>query len=635
MAADDHFHRSGRDPWSSVRRHLDPISETYRRTGSVSQASGLTRVRVAGWLPAAIRRRLPSARRLADRVVLSLAAVGRRRDAAGAPVEAAAGPPDGWTPPALPVTVVTWGPAASVSPAGPADVRWLHLERPDATALASVVERDDRQVICVLAPTSHPADPGWLAALVGPIEAGAVATTPLLVHPRRPRRSATPHDGRARELGLTLEVADGVPRLTANRAGQVMGDATAGTPAEVDATSAACVAVARAALADALGDGSRFGPGDDLDSVLADVTLGLHLGGSSLLGVPEVLVIDERPVGALAALGSPVDPRGDAWAGVVGRRGPALVRAGRGPTTTAPPTFAITTAAPSEKVATQWGDWHFAQALARALRARNASARVQTFDHCDGLAGRSCDVHLVVRGLRPVERTTGQRHVLWIISHPELVTDAELDAADLVLVASTPFGAALQRRTSTPVEVLLQATDHHRFRPLPPDPALAHPLVVVAKTRDVLRPIVADALAAGLEPTIFGSGWEGFVDADHIAATHVANEQLPLVYSSAGVLLNDHWTSMRELGFVSNRIFDALACGTPVVSDHLPEIADLFGPTVRTYRTVDELRAAVDDLLADPVAARERAAEGRQLVLAAHTMDHRAARLLELVGDLG
>src|SRR5262249_31668459 len=152
--------------------------------------------------------------------------------------------------------------------------------------------------------------------------------------------------------------------------------------------------------------------------------------------------------------------------------------------------------------------------------------------------------------------------------------------------------------------VFLQATDHHRFRPVPVDPASHHSVVVVAKTRDVLRPIVADALAAGLRPTIYGSGWESFVDPSLIAATHVANDELPAIYSSAGVLLNDHGASMRELGFVSNRVFDALACGTPIVSDHLPEIAELFGPAVGTYRTVDELEARVSERLADPDAAR-------------------------------
>ena len=159
--------------------------------------------------------------------------------------------------------------------------------------------------------------------------------------------------------------------------------------------------------------------------------------------------------------------------------------------------------------------------------------------------------------------------------------------------------------------------------------------MVVAKTREVLRPVVADAVAVGLRPAIYGSGWGGFVDPELIVADYVPNEQLPVVYSSAGVLLNDHWGTMRSRGFVSNRLFDALACGTPVISDHLPEVHDLFGDAVPTYRDPEQLRALVDADLKDPIAAQGRAAAGRQDVLAAHTFDQRARQLLDALARSG
>jgi spore maturation protein CgeB len=237
--------------------------------------------------------------------------------------------------------------------------------------------------------------------------------------------------------------------------------------------------------------------------------------------------------------------------------------------------------------------------------------------------------------LAPVRRTPGQRHVLWVISHPEAVTDAECDEADLVLVASARFADALRARTATPVEVLLQATDHHRFRPVGPDPRFRHPVTVVAKTRETMRASVADALAAGLRPAIYGGGWDGLVDESLIKARHVPNEQLPAVYASAGVVLNDHWETMRAWGFVSNRVFDVLACGTPLVSDHLPELEALLGDAVPTYGTPDELRQLVAGALDEPAAARARAERGRQQVLAAHTFDHRAGQLLDLLARHG
>jgi glycosyltransferase involved in cell wall biosynthesis len=255
--------------------------------------------------------------------------------------------------------------------------------------------------------------------------------------------------------------------------------------------------------------------------------------------------------------------------------------------------------------------------------------RVQTLDHVDDLAGRACDVHCVIRGLHPVRRTPGQTHVLWIISHPETVSTAECDAADLVLVASVRFAESLRTRTRTPVLVFLQATDADRFRPGPVAPEHAHDVAIVAKSRDVFRSAVADAVAAGLRPAIYGSGWEPFVDPALLVREYVPNEELPQVYASIGVLLNDHWQTMRDWGFVSNRLFDALACATPVISDDLPELDEVFGGTVLAYRDVDELRELVASTLADPAVARARAARGRELVVAHHTFERRAREFVD------
>jgi hypothetical protein len=66
-----------------------------------------------------------------------------------------------------------------------------------------------------------------------------------------------------------------------------------------------------------------------------------------------------------------------------------------------------------------------------------------------------------------------------------------------------------------------------------------------------------------------------------------------------------------------------------VISDHLDEIATLFGDAVPTFNSRDELRALVETTLENPEPARQRARRGRDQVLAAHTFDHRAHALSE------
>jgi spore maturation protein CgeB len=114
----------------------------------------------------------------------------------------------------------------------------------------------------------------------------------------------------------------------------------------------------------------------------------------------------------------------------------------------------------------------------------------------------------------------------------------------------------------------------------------------------------------------------------------VPYEQLPDLYSSAAIVLNDHWDDMREHGFVSNRVFDALACGAFVLSDENAGLAEAVGEGVETFSDVDDLRAKLGLYLEDPRLRREVAERGRRAVLARHTADHRAEQLLELLAEV-
>jgi GT2 family glycosyltransferase/spore maturation protein CgeB len=297
--------------------------------------------------------------------------------------------------------------------------------------------------------------------------------------------------------------------------------------------------------------------------------------------------------------------------------------------------IAVVTGIPDGGQARTWGDWHFAEGFARALVRAGAGATVHTSTAVDVARAHLADalVYLHGRGALPVGE--GQLTVLWCISHPEDLSTEECDEADLVLVAShTGYAEDLAHRTRTPVRRLLQATDHRRFYPRPVSPQYAHPVAFVGNSRFVHRQVVRDAFAAGLAPAVYGANWSRFLPSAAVLAEHVPNEELPELYSSVSVLLNDHWESMRTYGIASNRMFDALACGGVVVSDHVPGIEELFNGAVATYRDADDLRASVERLLTDHAERRDRSRRGREAVVARHTFDHRAAELVRLLRQL-
>lgn len=293
--------------------------------------------------------------------------------------------------------------------------------------------------------------------------------------------------------------------------------------------------------------------------------------------------------------------------------------------------FCIKTGAPSRFVAAEWGDVHFAQALGRELRRRGHRSIVQTLDEWDDSAGLYCDVVIHLRGLSPYEPKPGQFNVLWCISHPDELTVSECESYDLVGVASERFAATLRTRVSRPVVVLEQATDPRLFYP-EPNADFDHQLLFVANSRKVMRRIMSDLLPTEHELAVYGTNWRGLIDERHIAGEHVPNAQLRGAYSSAAIVLNDHWDDMREHGFVSNRIYDALACGAVVVSDDLPELQARFADAVVTYSSRDELAGVIERLLRSPQEREQRGRRGRELVLGAHTFAHRVDQLLEDIG---
>jgi GT2 family glycosyltransferase len=299
--------------------------------------------------------------------------------------------------------------------------------------------------------------------------------------------------------------------------------------------------------------------------------------------------------------------------------------------------WAIKHAAPAGEVGETWGDTHFARALADALRQRGQEVVIDHREEFERASGRHDDVVLVLRGLRALRTSPEFATLAWVISHPDLVTRAELEAYDHVFAASTTWSHARSRAWGVPIEPLLQATDPVRFHPERGTPGTGHDVLFVGNSRNVNRPVVRDAVAAGLPLKIFGSDWGQFVPADLIAGEYIDNEHLATAYRSAGVVLNDHWEDMARDGFLSNRLFDAVACGARVITDEVAggseTLREIFGDAVQIYRGVEDLHrlAEADDAVFGDDATRLAVAAG---VAVEHSFGARADRLIEVAHEV-
>jgi spore maturation protein CgeB len=114
---------------------------------------------------------------------------------------------------------------------------------------------------------------------------------------------------------------------------------------------------------------------------------------------------------------------------------------------------------------------------------------------------------------------------------------------------------------------------------------------------------------------------------------HVSAHDHPALYSGSRLTLNLTRDAMARAGYCpSGRLFEAAACGTPIVSDWFEGLEDFFrsGKEILIARDVDDVLNALDlsdeELLHIATRARER-------TLAEHTGDHRAQQLISYLEE--
>lgn len=128
---------------------------------------------------------------------------------------------------------------------------------------------------------------------------------------------------------------------------------------------------------------------------------------------------------------------------------------------------------------------------------------------------------------------------------------------------------------------------------------------------------------------IYGQGW------DHLARPgmrlsmlgSIHNDQVQDKIKMAKYLVN----AVPEYYACSERILEAAMCGCPVVTTWTRYLEQEFGDSLWFYRTPDELKAAIAEIVAGR-GVREKIERARAVVMARHLWKHRAQAILDAVG---
>ena len=181
---------------------------------------------------------------------------------------------------------------------------------------------------------------------------------------------------------------------------------------------------------------------------------------------------------------------------------------------------------------------------------------------------------------------------------------------------------------------MLQCTDPSRFR-CNDNVDVIPAILFVGNSRKVMRPIVQHAIDAELDLHVYGADWEALIPSKYIKGTHIDNSVLSEYYSKYSILLNDHWDTMKKYGFISNRLFDAVAAGATIISDNVKGIDKVFGGAVYVYDgTALGLRKQIELAVKQRKEYNIQRQVYSQKVITEHSFKKRAYALISIIENL-
>jgi glycosyltransferase involved in cell wall biosynthesis len=277
-------------------------------------------------------------------------------------------------------------------------------------------------------------------------------------------------------------------------------------------------------------------------------------------------------------------------------------------------------------------------ALPTAILAKAAGSIV--VQEVNGSAG---DIYDAWPRLRPLARLLA------------LVMHAQYRLADAIVVVTPGLEGHVRHRTGRRrgYHVIGNGADVDRFRPMGTAAAGSRPYVVFVGALaswqgidTVLDAVKTAAWPPDVDVVIAGDGRErGRVEIAAMAnprirwlGTIAYSEAPALVAGSLAALVPKANAPSCRYGLSPLKLFEAMACGVPVVASDLPGLGD----TVRAHDCgltfpagdPDALTRSVAQLAADPAQARDMGSRGRAAALALYSWDARAGQTEKVLLDI-
>jgi len=277
-----------------------------------------------------------------------------------------------------------------------------------------------------------------------------------------------------------------------------------------------------------------------------------------------------------------------------------------------------------------WGDFHYGLSLTHSLRELGCEVAIQ---YWPDWVEAEADILLVLRGLRETEEITGDfnRKVAWLYSHPEDVPDKELRLFDTILSGSSSHTEELVQRDFS-AYTFLQCTDDRVFFPRTiKKPDFGNAFIFVGNCRPSGRSLVERAINARIPLKIWGKFWAETSHQSCIVDDYFPNQSLGELYRNSYCTLNDHWKDMVSYNYVNNRVFDALACGLPLLTEPNAGLDQLNLNGIKVIDQEESFDNAIDDFIVNYNHYQQGADNDAAVILENHTFVARARQFISLL----
>jgi hypothetical protein len=145
-----------------------------------------------------------------------------------------------------------------------------------------------------------------------------------------------------------------------------------------------------------------------------------------------------------------------------------------------------------------------------------------------------------------------------------------------------------------------------------------------------LLKMLSDAIPYGL--CLFGFGWESTPVFSQSWKGILPRGELANAYSRSKIVLASTIKYQDEYGMINNRIFEALSCGSLVVTEYSKTIADLFGSEIIMFKHHNEsFEQIYHRLFMNYGSYEDRRIKARQEIVRKHTWDHRVVQFFEFM----